>query len=140
MNKVAAVALAMMLVLALMLACSHTPSMKMGPFNRTPADLVDPEYRNGNEYDDRLITSTEEVLKENKEYGSKTYAFLIRGQRPQSYKSKEEYKKIHPHDLVIEYSNGRKLAIFTNFLPTPDMKDWDICWDANPPNLPQRIR
>lgn len=124
---------------ACIVSCRETPSMLMSAFSRTPADLVDPEYRNGNGYDHQLIWGTEAVLNEHRGFASQTYKYLIRGQRPGKYSFKE-YKRLHPSDLVVEYANGKKLAVFTNDSPTPDMQHWGIVWDANPPKLPQRIR
>ncbi|NTW22251.1 hypothetical protein HGA34_01745 [Candidatus Falkowbacteria bacterium] len=139
MNAFWKVMLFSLLIAVCAISCKETPSMLMGNFARTPADLVDPEYRNGNEYDHQLIWGVEAVLKENRGFAPQTYKYLIRGQRPDKYSFKE-YKKLHPNDLVIHYGNGKKLAIFTNDTPTPDMQTWGIVWDANPPKLPQRIR
>jgi len=137
MNKTVIAAL-LAIIVVFVVSCTNSPDMKIGYYNRLPQDMIEPDYRNGNEYDSQLMLATEEVLKDNKGFAFKPYTFLIRGKRPQKYSFKE-YKATHPDDLVIEYSNGRKLAIYTNNLPTPDMKEWNIAWDPDPPKIPQRI-
>ncbi len=139
MNKFWTTALFLLFIAVCAVSCKETPSMLMGNFARTPADLVDPEYRDGNGYDYQLIWGVEAVLKENRGYAQRTYKYLLRGQRPASYSFKE-YKKNYPDDLIIEYGNGKKLAIFFNDLTHLEGKQWGITWDPNPPKLPQRIR
>ena len=115
------------------------PAMKMGEFNRKPADMVDPEYCNGNQYDNELIFAVLAVLqtKEGKKHAKDIFPYLLRGKRPSDYELKK-FKAARPEDLVIEYGNGKKLAVFTKQTPTSIMERWKIAWDPNPPHLPNR--